>query len=97
VAFPSTKQAMFNKIGIVISTASGAGASKVTKALEQQMFWFGISKIIKYSKRVNASSWEAVPNKIKNLIIKDTSKFAMRVEAKVGKVSPNFSLKFMFI
>lgn len=30
---------MFNKVGIVISTASGAGASKVTKTLEQQMFW----------------------------------------------------------
>lgn len=90
------KQAMFNKVAIVISTASGAGASKVTKALEQQMFWLGIPKVFKYSKNVNASSWEAVPDNIKKAIAQDSSKLSMRVEAKVGKVSPDFRLKFMF-
>jgi multimeric flavodoxin WrbA len=90
------KQAMFNKVGIVVSTASGAGSNKVTKALIQQMFGLGISKGFQYSKSVNASSWETVPDKIKEIIAKDTSKFSIKVKAKVGNVSPNFRLKFMF-
>ena len=89
-------EAMFNKIGIVISTAAGAGASKVTKSLEQQMFWLGIPKIYRYSKNVNASSWDTVPDKIKDHIKQDISKLAMKVESKVGKISSNFKIKFMF-
>ena len=42
--------AMFNKVGIVISTAAGTGANRVTKALEQQMFWLGIPKVYRYNK-----------------------------------------------
>lgn len=90
------KDAMFNKVGIVVSTASGAGANKVTKALAQQMFWIGTSKVFQYSKSVNASSWETVPDKIKESIEKDTSKISVKAKAKVGKTSPNFRLKFMF-
>lgn len=90
------KQAMFNKVGIVISTASGAGASKVTKVLAQQMFWLGIPKVFQYSKSVNAANWETVPSKIKKSIAQDSSKLSMKVKARVGKVSPDFRLKFMF-
>lgn len=37
---------MFNKIGIVVSTASGAGANKVTKALKKQMIGILLIEII---------------------------------------------------
>lgn len=90
------KQAMFHKVGIVISTASGAGSKKVTRALEQQMFWIGIPKVFQYSKNVNASNWKMVPQKIKNSIEKDISKLSIKAEKKVGKANPNFKLKFMF-
>ncbi|WP_244971095.1 flavodoxin family protein [Tissierella pigra] len=91
------KQVMFNKVGIVISTAAGAGARKVTKALAQQMFWLGIPKVFQYSKNVSASNWEMVPNKVKKSIEHDISKLSTKVQSKVGKVSPNFRLKFIFI
>lgn len=90
------KEAMFNKVGIIVSTAAGAGSNKVTKALTQQMFWLGIAKVFKYSKSVNASSWETVPDNIKKTIAKDISKLSVKANAKVGKASPNFRLKFMF-
>ena len=88
--------AMFNKIGIVISTAAGAGAKKVTKSLAQQMFWLGIPKVYQYSKNVNASSWETVPSNIKESIKRDISKLVMKVESKVGKTGVDFKLKFIF-
>lgn len=90
------KKAMFNKIGIVISTAAGAGSKKVTKSLAQQMFWIGIPKVYQYSKNVNASNWETVPDKIKKLIAHDISKLSIKVETKVGKIGPDFRLKSMF-
>ena len=66
---------MFNKAGVVISTASGAGANKITKALKQQLFWLGISTVFKYSKNVNASSWDTVSNEIEKSIEKDVDNF----------------------
>ena len=90
------KEAMFNKVGLVISTAAGAGANKVTKSLGQQLFWLGIPKVFHYSKNVNASNWEEVPNKIKEKIAKDTSKLAQNLERNLGKAKPSFKLKFVF-
>lgn len=90
------KKDMFNKVAIVVSTTAGAGANKVTKALKEQMFWIGIPKVIKYGKRVNASSWETVPDKIKASIDKDTSKIAKELETKLGRVKADFRLKFIF-
>lgn len=90
------KEEMFNKLGLVISTAAGAGSGKVTKSLEQQMFWLGIPKVYRYNKSVNAASWEAVPDKIKNPIKKDISKLAGKVRANIGKARPGIKLKFMF-
>lgn len=90
-------ESMFNKVGIVVSTASAAGASKVTKALAQQMFWLGVSNNFRYSKGVNASSWETVPEKIKIAIDRDINKLSKKVEARVGNARPSFSLKFMFM
>ena len=87
---------MFSKIAIVVSTASGAGANKVTKALSQQMFWLGIPKVFRYSKNVNAANWKSVPDKIKNSIEKDTSRLAIKVESKLYKVKPGLRLRTMF-
>lgn len=90
------EETMFNKVGIVVSTAAGAGASKVTKSLSQQLFWLGIPKVFRYSKNVNASNWNGVPDKIKESIKKDTLKLSKKVEVKVGRANPSFRLRFMF-
>ena len=66
------REAMFSKVGIVVSTTAGVGANKVTKELAQQLFWLGVPKIYRYSKRVNASSWETVSEKIKEEIERET-------------------------
>lgn len=90
------KEAMFKKLGIVVSTASGAGANKVVKSLSNQLFWLGVPKVIHYSKNVNASNWDEVPKKIKKSIEKDISKLSKKLEAKVARSSPGLKLKFTF-
>lgn len=88
---------MFKKVGIVVSTTAGAGAGKVTKDLAKQMFFLGIPKVFKYSKKVSASSWKEVSDKIKESIETDTSKLSKSVKAKVFKSRPGFKLRFMFM
>lgn len=90
------KEVMFKKVAIVVSTASGTGANKVTKSLSKQLFWLGIPKVFHYSKNVNASNWDEVPKKIKKSIEKDISQLSKKMEAKIGKASPGFKLKFIF-
>ncbi|HHY13210.1 MAG TPA: NAD(P)H-dependent oxidoreductase [Thermoanaerobacterales bacterium] len=90
------KEAMFRKMGVVISTATGAGSKKVTKSLSQQLFWLGVPKVFRYNKNVNASNWEDVPDKIKESIEKDTSILAKKIEGKLGKVRVGLKLKSTF-
>ena len=90
------KEAMFSKVGVVISTATGAGSKKVTKSLSQQLFWLGVPKVFRYNKNVNASNWEDVPDKIKESIEKDTSILAKKIDGNLGKVRVGLKLKSTF-
>lgn len=55
--------AMFHKVGLVVSTAAGAGAGKVTKDLAQQLFYWGVPKAYRLGLNVNAASWEEISEK----------------------------------
>jgi len=90
------REAMFRKIGIVVSTAAGAGAKNVAKDLAQQLFWLGVPKVYRYSKKVNAASWEAVSQKLKEEIERETSRLASKASTAAGNASPRLKMKFMF-
>ncbi|MFY9174228.1 MAG: NAD(P)H-dependent oxidoreductase [Peptococcia bacterium] len=90
------KKAMFNKIGIAVSTAAGSGSNKVTKDLARQMFYLGIPKVYRYGKSVNAANWESVPKKIKKSIARDIVKLSKKVEKKVWRIKPGIRLRLMF-
>lgn len=87
---------MFKKIGIVVSTAAGTGSKGVTKSLKRQLTWLGIPKVYRLNKSVNASSWETVPNKIKQSITNDVLKLMKKINKKIGKAKPNTQQKIMF-
>lgn len=90
------RKQMFNKIGIVVSTAAGGGAGSVTKSIARQMFWWGVPKVYRLNFSVNAMSWKDVPDKIKEKIRKRTDSVTRSVKGNIGKVKPNFKLAFMF-
>lgn len=90
------RKEMFSKIGIVISTAAGAGATRVTKSMEKQLFWWGVPKIYRLDFKVNASSWETVSDKVKEKITQKIEVTTHEVKSKLGKVKPNFKTKLLF-
>ncbi|MDD3840524.1 MAG: NAD(P)H-dependent oxidoreductase [Clostridia bacterium] len=87
---------MFNKVAVVISTAAGSGAKRVTRSLAKQMFWLGVPVVYQFSYNVNASSWEEVPDKIKRSIINEIPPLALKIKKKIGHAKPGMKLKLMF-
>ena len=87
---------MFSKVGLVISTAAGAGTKKVTKALRDNLFYWGVPKIYSYGKNVAASSWETVKVEKKLKIEKEVIQVATKISKRIGKTKPGIKTKVMF-
>ena len=87
---------MFSKVGLVISTAAGAGTKKVTKSLKDNLFHWGVAKIYRYGKNVAASSWESVKTEKKLKIEKDVKELSGKISKEIGNVKPGLKTKLMF-
>jgi len=54
---------MFNKIGLIISTAAGAGTKSVNKTIGVNMLFWGIKRIIKCGINIWEKDWDNIQNK----------------------------------
>lgn len=90
------RKEMFNKVGIVISTAAGAGSRSVTKSIARQLFWWGVPKIYRMNFNINASCWKDVSKKTMQKIIQRTADVSQKVKGKIVNVTPNLKTVFMF-
>ena len=88
--------AMFGKVGVVISTTAGAGAGQVTKALKQQLFYWGVAKVYQLPVAVNAMGWADVSEKVRNKIDKKVAKIAGKVLRSAGHTNPGFKTRLIF-
>ena len=87
---------MFGKVGLVISTAAGAGAKKVTKSLRDHLFHWGVARIYRYGKNVGALSWETVKPEMKSQIEKEANRIAIRIRKEIGRAKPRAKTKALF-
>ncbi|MGB4660906.1 MAG: NAD(P)H-dependent oxidoreductase [Mobilitalea sp.] len=90
------RREMFDKIGIVVSTAAGGGAGSVTKSLARQLFWWGVPQIYRMNVNVNAMSWVEVPEKVKQKIDRKVTSISRKASHKLGKSKFNIKSKFIF-
>ena len=87
---------MFNKIGIVLSTAAGAGTGAVTKSLARQLSWWGVAKIYRLNLNVSAAGWQDVTTAVRQKIEQRTAAIALKVRRQVGRVRPGLKTRFLF-
>jgi multimeric flavodoxin WrbA len=87
---------MFSKVGLVISTAAGIGTKKVTKALQDNLFYWGVPKIYRYGKSVGALSWETVNAEKKSQIEREVNQIAGKISRQLGRAKPGLKTKAMF-
>ncbi|OQB23428.1 MAG: NAD(P)H:quinone oxidoreductase [Firmicutes bacterium ADurb.Bin182] len=90
------RKEMFKKIGVVISTAAGLGAKRVTKSIAKQMFWWGIPKVFKLPVSVSAMSWGDVSDKIKLNATKKVDSLSNLIKRGAGSAKPGFATRFLF-
>jgi len=87
---------MKNKIGVAISTTAGVGASKTTKNIKQQLFWWGVAKTYRISVTVDALQWSDVKPDKKLAITKKIKKLAKKISKSRNKVKPGIKWRFLF-
>jgi multimeric flavodoxin WrbA len=87
---------MFRKIGIVISTAAGAGAGVVTRSLARQLSWWGVSKIYRLKFTVSAATWQDVTEPVRQKIEVQTAAVARKILHRIGRVRTNGKIRFLF-
>ena len=87
--------AMFSKTAIIFTTTAGMGARSTAKAIEQNLFFWGIPRILTFAKRVVARNWQEVKEDTKQKIVKDAEKLAKKVK-KLKAPKPSLKLKFIY-
>ena len=58
-----SKESMFKKQGVCISTAAGAGMKSTNKDMMDSLFFWGVAKRYKYGVGVAAVDWNGVSEK----------------------------------
>jgi multimeric flavodoxin WrbA len=87
---------MSGKIGLCISTAAGLGSGRTAKDMQQNLFYWGISKLFRYSVNVSAMNWETIDPKRKARIEKQVSTMVSRIQKSAGAVKPGLKTRFLF-
>jgi multimeric flavodoxin WrbA len=70
---------MFHKIGLVVSTAAGAGTGRVISTISRSMLFWGVKRIVKCGINVWAKDWADIPDERR-----------MKLEARLGKKAKRF-------
>ena len=70
---------MFSKIGLVVSTAAGAGTKRVISTISRNLLYWGIRRIVKCGFNIWAEDWDSIPSKrrlkIENVLKRKANRF----------------------
>ena len=90
------EESMFEKQGVCISTAAGAGMKWTNKDMMDSLLFWGVAKRYKYGINVAAVNWNGVNEKKKSAIDKATSKIAGKIINNSANVKPGIKTKGLF-
>ncbi len=87
---------MFRKQGLVLSTAAGAGAGKTTKAIAENLFFWGVAKIYRFGISVRAADFEHIPDRRIRKIQRKINLIVDKIKKNTGRAKPGIKTKLMF-
>ncbi|MCR5666948.1 MAG: NAD(P)H-dependent oxidoreductase [Eubacterium sp.] len=88
--------AMFQKQGVCISTAAGAGMKSTNKDMADSLFFWGVARIYKYGMRVAAVDWSKISATRRQKIDKALTHIAAKIVRRQGRVKPGLKTKVFF-
>lgn len=89
-------ESMFNKVGLIITTAGGSGVGATVKLLKQNLFYLGVPNIYNYGVTTMKMGGNYVDYKRKDKIKKDVRKKANEIKKALKKRKVGFKTKFFF-
>ena len=87
---------MFRKQGLVLSTAAGAGAGKTTKAIVENLFFWGVARTFRYGVVIQAADFEHIPENRKQKIVRRSNRIVRKIKKNFVRIKPTLKTKFMF-
>ena len=73
------EQSMFNKLGLSVVTAAGAGLNPTTKTLKTNLRWWGMKKVFSFKQAVMSKSVQELSPKVIRKIDKQAKMLAKRI------------------
>ena len=90
------RKCMFEKKAVVVSTAAGSGTKTAIKDIKDALFYWGVPYILSYGISVQDMNWDAVKDKRKQKIEKDTDRIADKLRKK-ERVKAGLKTKAFFM
>ena len=90
------KESMFNKIGLIITSAGGSGVKATTKLLKSNLFYLGVPKIYNYGVTTMKMGGNYCDYKDKYKIKAQVKKKAKQVKKSLNKRKVGIKTKFFF-
>lgn len=88
-------EAMFSKVGAVISTAAGPCTGKTCKDLQQQLFYWGVPRTFSWGEAVGGG-WDYLDDRKRAAMGRKAKTLAVRVQRTAGHVRPGPRLRMWF-
>lgn len=89
-------ESMFKKVGVVISTAAGAGTNSAMKDILDSFRFWGVAKSYTLGVNVRAISWKTVTPKKREEIDKKVKRLSLKVLKNVDKTTPALKVKGLY-
>lgn len=86
---------MFTKRAVVVSTSAGAGTKSAINDVCDALLYLGVPYVVKYGLPVQAMNWDAIADKKKEKINRDTAKIARKLSTD-KKPAVGIKTRFLF-
>lgn len=90
------KCSMFNKVGLIVTSAGGSGVKNTVKLLKTNLFYWGVPKTFNYGVTTMKMGGNYVDYKKKDVIKSQVHKKAMQVKKALNNRKVGFKTKFFF-
>ena len=90
------RESMFNKVGLVITSAGGSGVKATVKLLKSNLFYLGVPQIYNYGITTMKMGGNYVDYKDKDKIKTEVRKKAKKVKKALNKRKVGFKTRFFF-
>ena len=90
------EECMFSKQAVCVTTGAGGGMRSTLRDMKQSLVFWGVGRVYTYGIAVSAIRWEDVTSEVKERILTDLEKLAVKFVRDPEQVVPSVTTKLLF-